>query len=43
MKLAQEIAERDPFALSLWKAAGLRDMQNAQGWRRDGGRLQKLT
>ena len=32
MKLAQEIAERDPFALKFAKAS-VNEMQNAQGWR----------
>jgi enoyl-CoA hydratase len=32
MKLAQQIAERDPFALKFAKAS-VNEMQNAQGWR----------
>ena len=32
MKLAQDIAERDPFALKFAKAS-VNEMQNAQGWR----------
>jgi enoyl-CoA hydratase len=32
MKLAQEIAQRDPFALKFAKAS-VNEMQNAQGWR----------
>jgi enoyl-CoA hydratase len=32
MKLAQQITERDPFALKLAKAS-VNEMQNAQGWR----------
>ena len=31
MKLAQQIAERDPFALKFAKAS-VNEMQNAQGW-----------
>ena len=42
MKLAQQIAERDPFALKFAKAS-VNEMQNAQGWREvDGGRVQEL-
>ena len=32
MALAQQIAERDPYALKLAKAS-VNEMQNAQGWR----------
>ena len=32
MKLAQDVAQRDPFALKFAKAS-VNEMQNAQGWR----------